>query len=143
MANPLRMSEAASLGLHAAAVVAGREGEPVSVPSIAELLQASQAHLSKVLGSLAKAGLVHGARGPGGGFTLARPAKEISLREIYEAIMGPLEVHHCLFDLPICEPSTCPLSQLLCDVDGRIEKALERTTLDQFRVPAKSGTPTE
>lgn len=137
MMRPLRISEAASLALHAAAVVASAENAPTSAAGIAELLGASRAHLSKVLARLSKAGIVRGTTGPGGGFTLSRPAREISLLEIYESVEGPLETDKCLFDLPICEPSTCPLSQLFCDVNARIASRLESTTLDQFRVPAR------
>ena len=37
---------------------------------------------------LRRAGLVTGKRGPGGGYVLARPAEEISLREVVEAVEG-------------------------------------------------------
>lgn len=136
MANPLHMSEAASLALHAAGLVAGHEGEPLTTADIAERLGASKAHLSKVLARLSKAGLLHGTTGPGGGFTLARPAEKVSLRAIYEAAEGPLEPAQCLFALSICKPATCPLSKLLCGVSETIVRALETTTLADFRIPA-------
>jgi Rrf2 family protein len=106
---------------------------------IARTLGASKAHLSKVLTHLGKAGILTGATGPGGGFTLARPAEELSLLEIYEAIEGPVETDRCLFDIPVCRPSTCPLASLLCDVNEKIVSTLASTTLSDFRVPAKKG----
>lgn len=139
MANPLRMSEAAALALHAAALISGHEGEPLTAGDIAERLGASKAHLSKVLARLSRAGLLHSATGPGGGFTLARPAERISLRGVYEAAEGPLEVTKCMFALPVCEPATCPLAKLLCDASERIVTALDKTTLADFRVSAKAG----
>jgi Rrf2 family protein len=145
VSGPLHVSEAASLALHAAAILArvesegDRESRTMPASEIAEILGASKAHLSKVLTQLTRAGILSGTTGPGGGFALARPAGEVSLLEIYEAIEGSLETERCLFDLPICEPSTCPLSRLLCDVNERIASTLADTTLREFRVPAKNG----
>ena len=44
----------------------------------------------KVLGPLADAGLLRSRKGPGGGYRLARPAGEIALLEVVEAMDGPL-----------------------------------------------------
>ena len=44
-----------------------------------------------VMGDLAKAGIFRGKRGVGGGFALARPAKEIPMLEIIETVEGPLQ----------------------------------------------------
>ncbi len=133
----VRVSEAASLGLHAAAVIAGHGGDPVSVGQIADLLGASEAHLAKVLNGLSKAGLVDGRPGPGGGFTLTRPAGDISLGDVYEAIEGPIETSPCLFDLPICDSGKCPLSRLLAGLNGEVARELAAATLDDFKVPRR------
>ena len=47
-------------------------------------------YLFKVLQKLTKANILHSKRGPGGGFTLTRPATEITLLEIIEAVDGPM-----------------------------------------------------
>ncbi len=46
-------------------------------------------YLHKIMGELAKANILKSKRGTGGGFTLARPAHEISILEIIEAVPGP------------------------------------------------------
>ena len=49
----------------------------------------------KLMGQLAACGLLSSVRGAGGGFTLARPAAEISLADIVEAVEGPIAMTVC------------------------------------------------
>lgn len=53
-------------------------------------------YLSKIMKDLVAGGLVRSHIGSKGGFSLARPSKTISVREIYEAVEGPLAVMECL-----------------------------------------------
>ena len=46
--------------------------------------------LEAILGDLRRAGIVVGRRGPNGGYTLSRPASEISLGEVFRVVDGPL-----------------------------------------------------
>ncbi len=127
--GPFRMSEAASLGLHALAVIAAAP-EPVSrTREIAARLKASAAHLAKVMVALEHAGLVTGARGPAGGYQLARPASRISLKEIYEAIEGPMQARACLFGEPVCETRGCVLSKYFGGLNREVIRKLARTRL--------------
>jgi Rrf2 family protein len=60
----------------------------------------------KLMGQLAASGLLSSARGASGGFALARPAAEISLADIVEAVEGPIALtmcsdsnnHECILD---------------------------------------------
>jgi len=60
----------------------------------------------KLMGQLAGCGLLSSVRGAGGGFALARPAQDISLADIVEAVEGPIALtmcsdsnnHQCLLD---------------------------------------------
>ena len=65
-------------------------GEPVRVQSIGERQGIPFRFLEQIFQDLRKAGLVRGKRGPGGGYVLTRRPEDISLREIVEAIEGPL-----------------------------------------------------
>jgi FeS assembly SUF system regulator len=49
----------------------------------------------KLMGQLAGCGLLTSARGASGGFALARPAGEISLADIVEAVEGPIAMTVC------------------------------------------------
>jgi Rrf2 family protein len=128
MARFLEMSEATALGLHAMVLIAGSE-DLVSAESLAQSLQASQAHLSKVLKSLSDAGFLLSKRGPSGGYQLAQPASAISLLRIYEALQGAMRLDGCLFDKPICDRVHCFLGELVEQVRGTVFEHLAKTTL--------------
>jgi Rrf2 family protein len=49
----------------------------------------------KLMGLLATSGLLSSVRGAGGGFTLSKPAAEISLADIVEAVEGPIAMTVC------------------------------------------------
>lgn len=65
-------------------------GGPVRVQSIGDRHKIPHRFLEQIFQRLRKAGLVAGKRGPGGGYVLTRPPEEINLREVVEAIDGPL-----------------------------------------------------
>jgi len=128
MADLLRMSEAAALGLHAIVMVA-QHGSPVTASTLAAELAASQAHLSKVLRTLTDAGLLISRRGPKGGYGLARPGANITLREVYESFEGPLRQDGCLFSSPVCHQARCVLGDLVGDVRRRVASYLQTETV--------------
>jgi Rrf2 family protein len=126
----IRMPEAVSLGLHAAVLVAASPDRAVSARALAEELEASQAHLAKVMQRLVKAGLVRSTRGPGGGFVLDRPADRISLLEVYEAVEGPVELGGCVFGRPVCGRRECLFGGFVVEFEARFFDYLANTSLD-------------
>jgi len=132
LSNVLRMSEAASLGLHAMVLLAADSQKEISTRQIASKLQASEAHLSKVLQRLAKVGLVASTRGPRGGFGLARKGDEITLLDVYEAIDGPLVANNCLLGTRICGGERCILGDLLEKVDRQVREYMATTRLNEL-----------
>jgi len=87
--------------------LSSRPDKKSSVREIAESLEASPNHLSKVMQRLVKAGLVSSTRGPKGGFVLNRDPESVTLLEVYEVIDGPLETTKCIFDHPVCKGAQC------------------------------------
>jgi len=63
--------------------------EPVQVRIVGERQRIPARYLEQIFQRLRRARLVSGKRGPGGGYVLARPPEEISLRDILEALEGP------------------------------------------------------
>jgi Rrf2 family protein len=127
--GPFRVSEAANLGLHALAVIASGPEPVARTREIAVRLKASAAHLAKVMVALEHAGLVAGTRGPAGGYRLMRPASRISLKEIYEAIEGPMQARACLFGEPVCKAGGCALSGYFGRLNRDVMRTLGRTRL--------------
>ncbi len=89
--------------------------------------------LSKVLQELVRSRLLDARRGPGGGFRLARPAKEISLRDVVAAIDGLEQFRECAVGLERCaDDAPCPLHDTWKALRQRFEAYLEATTLDEM-----------
>ncbi|MBN1425585.1 Rrf2 family transcriptional regulator [Candidatus Fermentibacteria bacterium] len=132
MSGLIKISDAASLGLHAAVLLATRRDSFVPTVRIAEDLRVSQAHLAKVLQWLARAGLVRSVRGPHGGFTLTRDPSAISLAQVFEAIEGPLSPSGCLLGRPACDGTTCIFGDVIARVEAELMRYLSTTTLAQF-----------
>ena len=76
-------------------VLATRPGEVVSANELAEAAGIEVPTAAKVLKPLAHAGLLEGIRGAGGGYRLARDARDVSLADIVEAMEGPLAMTEC------------------------------------------------
>lgn len=131
--NPLvRVSEAASIGLHAMVILARDPTRWLSVKDLRDELPVSSAHLAKVLQRLARMGLLSSVRGPHGGFRLARSPEEYTLLEIYEAIDGPLHPGGCLMDHPHCPAGHCLFGDTLVRATRDVRDRLARTSLAEF-----------
>ena len=130
MRTILNISEAAVIGLHAVDLM-GREPEKLhSAAGIAGNLGVSYNHLSKILQRLTKAGFVTPLRGPRGGFTLAGKTGGSTLKDIFEAIEGPLVFSDCLMGIRVCGRKNCGVSRLLADTNRRFEKMLAQKVSD-------------
>jgi Rrf2 family protein len=118
-------------------------GEPglVRTRDLGERIGASQAHLVKVLQSLARSGLVATERGPRGGARLARPAGEITLLEVYEAVDGPLVASECLLERPVCDGSCCMVGRILYRMNQEVREHLGRTSLADVWAAGAAGAP--
>ena len=76
--------------------VALAEGDsPVSLSAVAERQEISLSYLEQLFGKLRRFGLVNSVRGPGGGYTLARPMSEITVADIVVAVDEPMDARQC------------------------------------------------
>jgi len=125
----LRISEAASLAMHALGYLAKREDGPVTSREIASRFEISAAHLAKVMQRLVKVELLRSVRGPRGGFTLNRDPESVTLLEIFEAIEGRFEPRQCLLSSSICEGDDCILGKIVVEANTMLRARLEETTL--------------
>lgn len=73
-------------------------GEHVSLAEISLRQEISQEYLEQLFSRLRKAGLVESARGPGGGYRLARDKEDIRIADIVSAADEPLQVTRCQGD---------------------------------------------
>lgn len=75
-----------AIGLHIVGFLASQEGKLTSSAIMAKSFGTSPVVLRRVLSRLNQSGLVETKRGAAGGSILARPATNISLREVYESV---------------------------------------------------------
>ena len=129
MASVLRVSDAASIGLHAMVLLAASPERLLSNREIATQLKVSEAHLSKVLQRLSRAGFVRATRGPRGGFAVRPGAERSTLLSIYEQIEGPLKADNCLLSTRICGGRKCIFADLLKRVNGEVRRYFSKTRL--------------
>jgi Rrf2 family cysteine metabolism transcriptional repressor len=118
----------------------GRHGNevPVSLKAIAEAEGLPLAYLERIVALLKKAALVESTRGAHGGYRLARPASEIEMLDVVQALEGPIAPMECFYELPdgrvLCSHESdgdraCATKLLWTRVHGGITKALAGTTL--------------
>lgn len=74
----------------------GEPGECMPLPVIAQRQGISEKYLESIIAVLARAGLVEGQRGKGGGYRLTRPLSECSVGEILRLTEGSLAPVSCL-----------------------------------------------
>lgn len=85
----------------------------------------------KILESLVKTGMVKSYRGAGGGFTLGRPAGQITLSQIIEAVEGPLALNQCFTAGGCDNKGVCQLSLIWQEAQDAVQGVLMRYTLDE------------
>ena len=134
----LRISDAASMALHAVDILARSAGRLASNQDIADVLGVSANHLSKVHQRLARAGIVKATRGPGGGFELGRPASDIRLMAVVEAVDGPFTPVRCLLGRPECLREQCLLGALSDQLNSQVLDFLNGTTVADLAAVANS-----
>lgn len=84
--------------------------------------------LTKIMAQLSAAGLVQATRGSHGGIALARPATEVSLLDIVEAIEGPVQLNACVAEPTGCPMGTsCKVQAVWCDAQSDLINRLKTT----------------
>lgn len=105
----------------------------VLISQIAESEDVSVSFLAKIFQSLAKAGLIESQRGATGGVNLNLMPEQISIRQIVEAVEGPLALNRCLLPEDACgRGETCPIANVWREAQDRLTEVLDRYTLAMF-----------
>jgi Rrf2 family protein len=114
---------------------------PTSLKALSEAEQLPLAYLEQVVARLKKAGLVESARGAHGGYWLSRPAEEITMDEVVQALEGQVAPMDCFVDEAAhgvaCSHKldaghACATKLLWTRVQGGVVSALQKTTLAEL-----------
>ena len=114
--------------------------EPVALSAVAEAERLPLSYLEHLVAKLRKAGLVSSTRGAHGGYRLARPAEEITMDEVVEALEGQIAPMECFHETPegkvLCshehDDDACSTKLLWMRVQGGVTRALSGTTLAEL-----------
>ena len=144
-------STKAEYGIRLMVALGRLEGDrPVPLATLAESETLPPAYLEHLAARLREAGLVAAQRGAHGGYRLARPASEIRMLEVVEALEGAIAPMDCFEPdgdgRVLCghgshgDDGTCATKLLWTRVHGGITKALAGTTLAEL-VLFEAGQP--
>lgn len=108
----------------------GGPGVRVMIEELVEGTDLPKDFMAKIFQRLARGGVLVSAKGRGGGFSLARPAHEITLWEIVQVLEGETSSDRCVVGLEKCnDHMPCPQHDLYKPIRQRLKDYLNTTTL--------------
>lgn len=111
---------------------------PCSVAEIASRERVPRQFLEKIVQELIHGGLVRSRRGPRGGYVLARPADQVTFRDVIEAVEGPISLNACVGDHADCFLiGTCGMERVWREGQRRVLELFEKTTIADVRHPRR------
>ncbi len=146
----MKLPESTEWMLHAATSLAQLgPGGTVSAAQLAAHYDVPAAYLAKQLQALVRAGVLSATTGPRGGFRLARPAKQITLLQIVEAIDGTSPFYTCneirqrgrgAVPADQCR-RTCALAARMAEAEAAWRQSLATVTIADIVTSLPRGTP--
>lgn len=121
------------------------EGRSALSADIASVNNIPKKFLDAILQDLKTAGFIHSRKGPGGGYSLAKPPGEIVIGRVIRALDGPLAPIACASrnayracddcaDIP-----SCPVRRVMLQVRDAISDVLDTVTLEELGSKSKSS----
>ena len=105
---------------------------PVTLVEISRCQGISLSYLEQLFAKLRKFGLVKGVRGPGGGYQLARPAAEITVANIINAVDEKVDATQCAGKENCQGGEVCLTHELWIRLSKKIYQFLDNITLEEF-----------
>ncbi|MFK0275571.1 RrF2 family transcriptional regulator [Ensifer sp. NPDC090286] len=113
-------------------------GETAFITEIAQRNNIPKKFLDTILLELRNAGMLRSKKGPGGGYSLSRPASEIRIGHVIRTLDGPLAPIRCASRTAyeVCEdcndPETCQVRVSMTTVRDAVAAILDSMTLEEF-----------
>jgi Rrf2 family iron-sulfur cluster assembly transcriptional regulator len=113
--------------------LAMRDGQgPVTLAEISQRQKISLSYLEQLFGKLRRHELVESTRGPGGGYTLARSAKDVTVADIIFAVDEPIDATQCGGKENCVEDGQCMTHELWSNLNKKIVEFLDSVTLAEM-----------
>ncbi len=124
----MKLTRGGEYGIRGVLYLAGQDDGKISMLSaIAKAQDVPPRFLAKIFQALAKAGVVKSHRGAKGGFSLARSASEITIKDVIEAIEGPIYLNVCLMGDGECSrDKICPMHEVWEEAQEKMMGVLAR-----------------
>ena len=105
----------------------------MSLGEVSDNTLISRRYMEQLVIVLKNSSLVRGVRGRDGGYVLKRPAEEITLRQIVEAAIGPINIVECVLSPEVCvESDNCECRFVYKTINERIVRVLDELSLDDI-----------
>ncbi len=134
MSHPLQISRKIEYGLRAMLYLAAQpEGSLVPFREIAERMNVPQDFLAKIMKKLVSESLAASTRGSHGGFSLGRPAAQITFLDVIEAMEGKVQVNLCAEHSNACNFGTdCTMTEVWQLGQARMLEVFRHAKLDRL-----------
>lgn len=120
------------------------DSERQSLPELAQAADAPESFLSKVLQALTRAGLITSRRGQAGGFAISPEGVRATMREVVEAIDGPMRLNICLGSGKSCSRKMwCPAHPVWARAQRAMLEVLESVTMAELAGQANPAWESE
>ena len=138
----LRISKLTDYGTLILTHIAGQPDRLHSASDLAEALGLGLPTVSKILKTLGRHDLVTSLRGARGGYTLARPARSITVADIIDALEDqPFGLTECSATAGLCERETdCRIRVNWLQINTVVRRALEEVRLADLAGPSALGS---
>lgn len=122
----------------------GEDNRKIGIREISEALDIPTPFLGKILQTLAKNKLLNSTKGPNGGFSLAKPAKEINLLQIIKIIDGLDLFNECLIGLRSCSANDhddvqCPIHNKYLPISKQLYTMFENENIEDMAHQIKAS----
>lgn len=102
---------------------------PVTLAGISQRQKISLSYLEQLFGKLRRHELVESTRGPGGGYTLARPLKNVTVADIIFAVDEPVDATQCAGKENCQEEGPCMTHELWSNLTRKMIEYLDSVSL--------------
>jgi len=124
----MKLTRGGEYGIRGVLYLAQQDNGKISMLSaIAKAQDVPPRFLAKIFQALARAGIVRSYRGAKGGFSLGRAAGEITIKDVIEAIEGPIYLNVCLVGPGECtRDKICPMHRVWEEAQEKMMGVLGR-----------------
>lgn len=133
----LKITKQTDYGIVLLTQLAAQPARLFAAPELASEVRLPVPIVSKILKLLTRAGVLSSHRGAKGGYTLARPAAEVSIAAVIDALEGPIALTECIDGAPgeCHQEPVCPQRGNWQVINRALRQALDDITLADMTQP--------